>query len=356
MANLFKQNWNRKDSFDLSKTFKKADDLQVGDIIATGRSRDTIQAVDKSGQTIKAEGRNYHYEFNSNDNIQVFDVVKSQLTKSDRQLIDKEVFKASLDKTEPNPWAICTASVGRESAKFEDCVMEVKEKFGIKKTEITPDEADEIATANVEATGMEKDIDGSDYEEELIDIAYGSDRQEQNNRNQRTQKAGKCRVYARSENGKTVYAVVDQDGTEKGSFDSKDEAIEAKAKLEQSTEKDMGIENAGGVPASLMANQDLEGTSGSTTQEQDKVTKGRYSWGYDKKWPNNMFRIADQINRKFSDDIEAVPDDGAVIINWKKKDAKTKQRIMNELARWDSMEIGDGVQGNDGLSIEGRDF
>ena len=37
-------------------------------------------------------------------------------------------------KKQPNPWAVCTASVGREDkAKYERCVMDVKHKHGIKK-------------------------------------------------------------------------------------------------------------------------------------------------------------------------------------------------------------------------------
>ena len=37
-------------------------------------------------------------------------------------------------KTKPNPWAVCTAQVGRENKKKrEDCILSVKEKHGIKK-------------------------------------------------------------------------------------------------------------------------------------------------------------------------------------------------------------------------------
>jgi hypothetical protein len=37
-------------------------------------------------------------------------------------------------KKKPNPWAVCTAQVGREDKKkYEDCVLSVKEKHGIKK-------------------------------------------------------------------------------------------------------------------------------------------------------------------------------------------------------------------------------
>jgi len=40
------------------------------------------------------------------------------------------------EEQKPNPWAICTAQVGREDKeKYEDCVLGVKEKHGIKKEE-----------------------------------------------------------------------------------------------------------------------------------------------------------------------------------------------------------------------------
>tara|TARA_R110002124_G_scaffold82839_2_gene217300 strand:- start:787 stop:1194 length:408 start_codon:yes stop_codon:yes gene_type:complete len=49
-----------------------------------------------------------------------------------RRILDPSMPLKEEDK--PNPWAICTASVGREDKKkYEDCVMSVKEKHGIKK-------------------------------------------------------------------------------------------------------------------------------------------------------------------------------------------------------------------------------
>lgn len=60
--------------------------------------------------------------------------------------IDRAIFKSQLAK-QSNPWAICTAQVGRENKeKYESCVMHVKEKLGLHKSS---DEAvkDEIKTA-----------------------------------------------------------------------------------------------------------------------------------------------------------------------------------------------------------------
>lgn len=49
------------------------------------------------------------------------------------KLQEKKKKKAKLKK-KPNPWAICTAQVGRDDKeKYEKCVLSVKEKHGIKK-------------------------------------------------------------------------------------------------------------------------------------------------------------------------------------------------------------------------------
>ena len=46
----------------------------------------------------------------------------------------EEVLVNEKKKSKVNPWAICTAQVGREDEdKYESCVMGVKEKHGIKK-------------------------------------------------------------------------------------------------------------------------------------------------------------------------------------------------------------------------------
>ena len=47
--------------------------------------------------------------------------------------INRELMKSALQKQD-NPFAICTASVGRENKdKYERCVMHLKDKLGIKK-------------------------------------------------------------------------------------------------------------------------------------------------------------------------------------------------------------------------------
>jgi len=57
-----------------------------------------------------------------------------QLTKSQLKQIIKEELAAILSEEEKgNPWAICTASVGRkDKEKYEACVISVKKQQGMK--------------------------------------------------------------------------------------------------------------------------------------------------------------------------------------------------------------------------------
>ena len=66
-------------------------------------------------------------------------------------------------KNKNNPWAICTASVGREDkAKYEACVMDVKKKMGLDESMYEEDYMDEV-----EMTEAEKAIDEMMTKEEL---------------------------------------------------------------------------------------------------------------------------------------------------------------------------------------------
>jgi hypothetical protein len=52
----------------------------------------------------------------------------------ENQAIQEKKKKKAKLKKKPNPWAICTAQVGRDDKdKYESCVLSVKEKYGIKK-------------------------------------------------------------------------------------------------------------------------------------------------------------------------------------------------------------------------------
>ena len=62
-------------------------------------------------------------------------IVKAYLNtpmKTFREML--KILEEAKKSRKPNPWAVCTASVGREDkAKYERCVMHIKHKHGIKK-------------------------------------------------------------------------------------------------------------------------------------------------------------------------------------------------------------------------------
>lgn len=66
---------------------------------------------------------------------------------------DKPLSEANLDETESkdNPWAICTASVGREDKeKYEACVKDIKKQKGIKESENEDSFLEEIEMSEAE--------------------------------------------------------------------------------------------------------------------------------------------------------------------------------------------------------------
>lgn len=49
-------------------------------------------------------------------------------------MIYQRIYTLLMEAKKVNPWAVCTASVGRgDKDKYERCVMDVKKKQGIKK-------------------------------------------------------------------------------------------------------------------------------------------------------------------------------------------------------------------------------
>jgi len=203
------------------------------------------------------------------------DFTGTTLSKSDKQKISKEIFKASMKK-ESNPWAICTASVGRESAKYEDCVMDVKGTLGVHK-DMTEDQYNK----------------GSATDEELIDIADTVDREEEHEAAHKSESISKFKdpmshgkrykIYERDEVGHGKNAVSygkifivydDQAGEEVGRYPSKAEAEAARKRVSSvdKTTKDVGIGYAGPTPKSGLAEQDLEVDTNSTTKPEEDVS------------------------------------------------------------------------------------
>lgn len=77
----------------------------------------------------------------ANQAREVVDAVKNELDSDDETAQNfVKTMAVSENKDENNPWAICTASVGREDKeKYESCVRKVKAEHGISET-LTEDE------------------------------------------------------------------------------------------------------------------------------------------------------------------------------------------------------------------------
>lgn len=92
--------------------------------------------------------------------------VRMELTDEDFEKIKNEYNK---DDAKNNPFAICTAAVGRDSAKYESCVQHLKEQYGVKEANImteinknhSPDKEEEM-----DEVEKEDDEDLSDMDEE----------------------------------------------------------------------------------------------------------------------------------------------------------------------------------------------
>ena len=74
MTNLFKKLW--KEGGSVSKSKKKAVDLKEGDVIVSGMKRDIIQAVAVDKEKVFVRGKNYSYEFNHQNEVEVMDIKK----------------------------------------------------------------------------------------------------------------------------------------------------------------------------------------------------------------------------------------------------------------------------------------
>ena len=141
--NLFKEHWKDIASgkeIAVDKTTKIASDLQRGDVLAKGE----ILALDYSGSVVKAIGKTFKVSLAPTQVVEVLFVNKSSpLTATDKNAIQKEIFKSAMAgnlKKDDSPFAICTASVGREnSEKYEACVLDVKAKLGIAKSAVAKD-------------------------------------------------------------------------------------------------------------------------------------------------------------------------------------------------------------------------
>jgi hypothetical protein len=116
--------------------------------------------VDKKGADLSYDAKEGKEEGQFGDNVADKDVddefetvklsenelaIESMLVGEDSETIE--------EKDKDNPWAICTASVGREDkAKFERCVMDVKKQKGIKENKFSISKAIDIMEGIVDET------------------------------------------------------------------------------------------------------------------------------------------------------------------------------------------------------------
>jgi len=282
MSKLFKKYWDNQDS-NLTKSRKRIEDLKVGDTIVEGISHDTIQSIDASGDTTHVTGRNYNYMFKAGDTVEVLDIEKSKeviLLKSELDKIDKEVFKAKIQK-QNNPWAICTESVGRDDkAKFESCVMHLKDKFGIKKemdSDAIKEEIEVINNQIHEEEGMRpRDPDLkkkllSKLEE--LNRALSDKLKEEKDTEKDTSKTDDKEILdwvnqrypGGAANEKHLTSIVNDIWDHFGDY-SQAKRIGNKISIKD-TKKDVGIGYAGPIPSSGLARQDLEGEIKTTKSE-----------------------------------------------------------------------------------------
>lgn len=75
------------------------------------------------------EGEDYKYDLKNKSLSKTSPVSMDNLKSGDKITVSDEGRKKKVKNKKPNPWAICTASVGRDDMKkYEKCVMDVKKQ------------------------------------------------------------------------------------------------------------------------------------------------------------------------------------------------------------------------------------
>jgi rubrerythrin len=215
-----------------------------------------------------------------NPTVPVKEKPKVQFTKSEREKIRKETFKASLTKQQ-NPWAICTAAVGRDDKeKYESCVLSIKEQYGISKDEADPQEGSgefepsitestEKAVPDEEAMSYINSGRLNDLRIKLSDEGWSDSEIKQLIDHYQNTKKDSSNSYKVKRGNDGFFYIVDENNK---SVSGKYFTTEEKAKQYiDSISKDVGVDYAGPVPNSGLAEQDLEGNKESSSDE--KATK-----------------------------------------------------------------------------------
>ncbi len=102
-----------------------------GDNVADKKVMDEMEEVTLTEDELAIEAMLNEEELDEEEQGEIAIKVHNKLNKKDKKEEDEEDLDEAEDKN--NPWAICTASVGREDKeKYEACVRKVKKEKGIK--------------------------------------------------------------------------------------------------------------------------------------------------------------------------------------------------------------------------------
>ena len=233
----FKKSYIQKDTKDLVQA--RMHDLMP--LIAEAKEKLNRAISNKDNEarlSIEADLRTLNSEYHKLED----EMNKTYLSKSQNDVIEK-----AITEKQNNPWAICTAAVGRDSSKYETCVLDVKRKLGIHK---------DISESDYEMNVLDKDV--NEYKDtEVInvkDLKIGDI----------TTRHGKVKNVKAESNGE--WTVETQSGLLK--FGSSFSQIAIK----KSTNKAVDVSFAGKEPKSLLAEQDLEGTETTKDMKEYEVS------------------------------------------------------------------------------------
>jgi hypothetical protein len=99
-----------------------------GDNLASKKAMDEMEEVTLTEDELAIDAMLNEEELDEEDQGEIAIKTYNKLNKKDEEELDES-------ESKDNPWAICTASVGREdNEKFEKCVMDVKKQHDIKES------------------------------------------------------------------------------------------------------------------------------------------------------------------------------------------------------------------------------
>lgn len=128
-----------------------------GDNVADKKAIDEMEEVTLTEDELAIDAMlNEVEELDEEDQGEIAIKAYNKLNKKDKKEDEEEELDESESKSKDNPWAICTASVGRkDKEKYEACVRDVKKEKGVKEELVGKQK-------NIDANKNGK-IDGDDF-------------------------------------------------------------------------------------------------------------------------------------------------------------------------------------------------